>query len=252
MTANPWGITTSAVSVQDGLEAKHNLEYIAARWPDLHARLRPTPGLNLGTARPIPASKPPIRLDVSDLMHEITVETEALAHVLIYETDWRPPTSRMPRLLHEVAQRYGHWITQDDTTALAFTDWAHHTRTRVERTLENPVPPSYIGPCRLPDCDGSVYYQQGRTLGKCDTCANMWDLTEQRNFIRQALEARLMTQSEIVSALTLMETPRGIKTVNSWVRRGRLPEVAPKLYPFAIALDLAQQTPARTKETARP
>ena len=81
--------------------------------------------------------------------------------------------------------------------------------------------------------------------GKCDTCRNTWDLQAQRELVRQALEARLMTQSEIVSALTVMGIPRGIKTVNSWVRRGRLPEVSPRLYRFATALDLAQQTPAR-------
>src|SRR5690625_4249355 len=139
--SDQWGIQTSAVSVADGLEARDNLAFIAARWPDLHARLRPGRGVNLGTARPTPRSKPPIDLHVSDLMHEITVETESLAHVLMDETDWTPATSSMPGLLTDVAQRYGHWIASDDRTALAFTDWAEDYRHRVERTLEKPVPP---------------------------------------------------------------------------------------------------------------
>ncbi|MGC0144454.1 hypothetical protein [Pseudactinotalea sp. Z1732] len=247
MSSNQWGIRTSAVSVAEGIVAKENLEFIAARWPDLRARLRPSRGLDLGTARPAPASRPPINLAVSDLMHEIAVEAEALAHVLMDEADWTPVTSSMPGLLSDVAQRYGHWIAGDDRTALAFIDWAEDYRHKVERTLEKPVPPSYIGPCRLDLCEGSVYYRRGQTVGKCDTCRNTWDLIAQRDLVRRALEVRLMTQSEIVSALTVMDIPRGIKTVNSWVRRGRLTEVSPRLYRFATALDLAQQTPGRNE-----
>src|SRR5690606_26589037 len=106
-----------------GLRAPATPVYIAERWAALPATLEPgrRGGSSVHTA---PESTPPLALYVSDLMHEIETEARSLAHVLMDETDWTPPTSHMPGLLSAVAERYGHWTSGDEHTALEFCDWA--------------------------------------------------------------------------------------------------------------------------------
>src|SRR5690625_156343 len=130
--------STSAVSVADSLQAKADLEWIAARWNDLKDRLIPPTTPNTGAGRPAPSSRPPLNPHISDLLHTIEVEARMLGWTLMEETPggWRPTSSSMPQLLIDVAQQHGHWTTQNDQTALAFTDWAHEYRWRVERALE--------------------------------------------------------------------------------------------------------------------
>ena len=241
-TAHPYG--GNGVSVADGIAAKEDWEWVANRWPDLRARLRPT---NTGQSevRTAPKSKPPIDLYISDLMFEITEKTRWYADELMREENWTPRTSSMPGLLREVAEYYGHWIIGTRETALEYCDWAHDYRHRVKRALERPAPPAYLGPCQQPECDGDTYVKPGQAIAHCLWCRKEYEVQERMEWIQTQLEARLMTRSELVSALHLLGTPKTMDTIKSWTRRKQLPEIAPGLYRLTDAMALAERTRGR-------
>ncbi|ROR97801.1 hypothetical protein EDD28_2409 [Salana multivorans] len=262
-------------TVQDDLDARDNLVYIAQRWPDLKARLRREGGSPL-TGRTSGSHEQPLVIDIhiSDLLHEIETETRSLAHVLCDETvdadgrPWAPRTSVMPHLLTEVAEHFGHWTTADERTALAFCDWAHEYSEKVRRALERPAPPTYMGDCPLKvvtplswdgedylagdPCPGSLYLRPGRTTMSCPACRGETTLEAQRDHVRAELEKMLMTQTEIRAALVVLGHTVPLKTVQSWTqelksRPPRLPEAYPEsgLYRLREALDLAERWGAR-------
>lgn len=241
-------IAVSAVSVADGLEAKRSLVWIADRWPDLRARLRP-PGSSAYDkpgSRVAPTSKPPLDLVISDLMFEVEEEARSLGHVLMDETDWTPRTSFMPGLLREVADQYGHWIASDDRTALAFMDWAEQYRSEVTRALEKPPAPAYIGPCTMPTgCDGEVRMRPHALVGVCRNCRAEYDVLERMAWVQEQLEARIMTLSEIVSALLVLGHDVPLSTLTTWANRKRLTPETGRLYHLADALRLAEERSRR-------
>lgn len=233
-----------------GLAARNDLLYIADHWTDLRARLRPGGG-NALTGMPGGTSEGhcPIDVDVSDLLWEIENEARMLGHVLMDETDdWTPRTSRMPALLADVAQRYGHWTAGDERTALAFCDWAHEYEGKVRRALERPAPPSYVGPCqgRGDDgagCGGELYLRDDRATGTCRECGAEFTYEGQREFIARELETRLMTPVEIVRGLKIIGHQVQVATVYKWVEREKLrPAVeGERLYRFADALGIVER-----------
>jgi hypothetical protein len=210
------------LTAADGFEARNNLHHIANAWPALHAALRPGSSNALtGMPGTSPERPAPINLHISDLIHEITVETEALAHALMDETDWTPRTSAMPELLLEVAEHYGHWTTADDRTAHNFADWAHDYAGRVRNALARPEPPRYIGPCGIEDandnpCDGSLYLKPGSAMSRCRTCGAEVEEERQRDWISNEFANRTMTISDIASALVVLGCPIPIKTLQRW------------------------------------
>ena len=240
-------LSTSAVSVADSLQAKQDLEWIAARWNDLKARLLPSSTPNTGAARPAPTSRPPLNLHISDLLHTIEVEARMLGWTLMEETPggWRPTSSAMPQLLIDVAQHHGHWTTQDDQTALAFTDWANEYRHRVERALENPPNPTYLGPCQ--HCQNDYYVKPRATVAKCRGCHGTIDIRTQMAWVQQQLQDRLMTLSEIRLALNILDIPVPYNTIKSWAHRGRLLPQAEGLYRLGDAKQLAEEHAERRR-----
>jgi hypothetical protein len=235
------------------LAARDDLLWIAAHWADLAARLRPGGGSAL-TGVSVSTSddaRLPIDVHVSDLMHEIEENVARFyGHILADETDWTPTTSAMPGLLREVAQRYGHFTTDDDAMALGFCDDANDYRERVRKTLERPAPPAYVGPCQGDNCDGELYLREGREAGTCRACGRPFTHVEQREFIADQLTARLMTRSEILRALKVIDTPRTPSTFDGWVRRGELIEAGDGLYHFDDARQLALRGRGRPAKVA--
>lgn len=250
------------VTAREGLEARNNLQQIAAAWPALHAALRPGSNNALtGMPGTSPERPAPINLHISDLIHEITTEAEALAHTLMDETvdadgrPWQPRTSAMPQLLEEVAEHWGHWTAGDDHTAHAFTDWAHHTADRVRNALTRPEPARYIGPCGIEDandipCDGSLYLKPGSAMSRCRTCGAEVEEARQRDWIAHQFEQHTFTQSGLVSALLVLGHDKTISTINGWIKRGDLQPAPDGRYPIAQALQLATRKPGRPRATA--
>lgn len=254
-----------------GLAARNSLLYIADHWADLRARLRPGGG-NALTGMPGGTSEGhcPIDVDVSDLLLEIENEARMLAYVLMDEATmevpaivldeqgqpkevtrpvpWEPRTSRMPALLVDVAQRYGHWTAGDERTALEFCDWAHEYEGRVRRALERPAPPSYVGPCggKGDDgagCAGELYLRPDRDSGTCRECGCEFTRAGQLDYLAREMEDRLMEPAEIVRALKIVGHAVQAATVFKWVQRGKLrPAVeGERLYRFADALGIVER-----------
>lgn len=233
-----------------GLAARNNLLYIADHWADLRARLRPGGG-NALTGMPSGTSEGhcPIDVHVSDLLREIEDETRTLGHVLMDETDdWTPRTSRMPALLVDVAQRYGHWTAGEGRRALDFCDWAHEYAGKVRHTLERPAPPTYVGPCcGMGDdgagCAGELYLREDRDAGTCRECGAEFTRGGQLDYLTRQMEVLLMEPAEIVRALKIVGHAVQAGTVFKWVQRGKLEPAIPgeRLYRFADALGIVER-----------
>ena len=230
------------------LAARDDLLWIVSEWPKLLGRLRPGGG-NALNGMPSGNSHPlPIDTHISDLMFEIEeCVARHYGHILMDETEWTPTTSSMPGLLRDVAMRYGHFTAgNDDRQGLGFCDDATYYRDKVHHALERPAPPTYVGPCQHrgedgAGCSGELYVREGRTEGKCRECGTPFTLSEQREFLMGELEVRLMTASEIASALVVLDHKVPIGTIKSWIHRKRLPESTPDsgLYRLADARELA-------------
>lgn len=267
------------------LDARDDLLWIVYRWHLLQARLRPGGGNSLSGMPRGAASGVPIDTHVSDLMFEITEKVARFYGRLLLDevptahgcrgachgslehrcdcpqgaqpiTPERCPdrvdpitTSAMPALLEQVARRAGHF-TADPMMALGFSDDASEYRDKVRLTLERPAPPTYVGPCQHKGddgagCDGELYVREHSEGGTCRACGSPFTLTAQVEWLDREMAQRLMTASEIVSALMVLGLPTPISTVKSWVRRKRLMEVAPDsgLYRLADAKALADRRP---------
>lgn len=239
------------IGTQEALEARDNLRWIAARWPALRSHLAPTTGTS-ARHTPTAKSKPPLALYVLDLMHQIEQNTREYAHVLMDEThDWQPRTSVMPQLLDDIALRHGHWTAtdNDDTTAWAFCDWAHDTAEKVRRITEQPPPATWIGPCPNNDdpdirCPGHIY-KRGTHLANCPECGTTTDVDERKDWMRKQLDLRLMSRSELLAALTILEIEVNPRTLDKWIERGHITPavttITPHLYRFREARDLADR-----------
>jgi hypothetical protein len=236
-----------SITAMDGLHARTKLEYVVDHWTDLRARLRPGGGASL-SGMPGPAgSRVPIDLAISDLLAKITDDTRSYAYELgDDDPEWTPRTDRMPWLLAEIAGRYGHWTAGDEHQALDFCDWAEDTYDKVRKTLEQPAPPDYLGPCQATGedgagCGGELYLRPGRGQGRCRECGGEFTRDGQMEYVREQLEQRLMTPSEIVRALKIVGHEIKAATVYKWVQRKRLVPAIPgdDLFRLADAIELA-------------
>ena len=240
------------IDTQLALEAREAFGWIADRWPDLTAALAPGGGKAL-TGMPRGASSAlPINVHVSDLMREIDDQAWGFCRALVGETDdvQGVPATPVERL-RLVASRYGHFVAADDRTALEYCDVAHDAREKVRRTLERPPAPTYLGPCPVADtgegdaCDGELYQRGATTRLRCPTCGHETTVDDQRAWIAERMDDRLMTASEIGRALKVAghDVPHG--TVRRWCSEGRLADVGDGLYRFTDALDMAQARRAK-------
>ena len=239
-----------------GLAARNDLLYIADHWADLRARLRPGGG-NALTGMPHGGGDEghcPIDVHVSDLLHEIENEARMLGHVLMDETDdWAPRTSRMPALLVDVAQRYGHWTAGDDErAALDFMDWAHEYAGKVRRALERPAPKRYMGPCRHTGsdgagCAGELYTREGWDGATCRECGNGTTMAEYHQWLAGQIGTLRLPYTETFRALKSLDLGVSERTWERWTSSGteakpKVPRIqadADGLYPVAVAVRLA-------------
>jgi len=232
------------------LRARDDLLAVAASWPALQARLRPASGSGdrvTGSADP----RSPIDVGVSDLLYRIEQHARFLGKVLLDETvDWQPTTSTMPGLLRDVAARYGHFTADDDKTALDFCDEAHELRRKVVGAIARHEPARWQGPCPEDECVGEIYQRAGNVDAKCRACGRVVGPAEWRAIMEAAFETRLMTRSELVSALHVVKRTVKPNTLDRWVSRGRLAPVVvdPDLFKFAHAYELAERYDTSNRE----
>src|SRR5690606_27409085 len=135
------------------------------------------------------------------------------AQVLMDESDYTPQHGITIRgMLLDVAERYGHFVTQDwrsstdPRTALDFTDWAHEMERKTRGALEGRTANRrYMGDCPHGDCVGDLYLKSGRESMRCDRCGVETMLEDQRAYVVACFLKRQMTRSELVSALFLVD-----------------------------------------------
>lgn len=230
-------------ATENALKARADLTYIADRWGELRARLRPGGGSALAGKVSTSGNRPaPIDLHVSDLMAEIDWKIGLnYCHALMDETDDinGVPTDPVSRL-RLVALRYGHFVAADDRTALQFCDDAAEYRDKVQKTLERPDPPVYLGPCPQTDCEGELYVRDGISKTTCRVCGVEQTVDDQREWVGVQMEHRLMTQAEVGRALKILGHDIQAATVRKWVERKRLVETVDGLYRLADAVALAE------------
>lgn len=236
------------------LNARDDLLAVVAAWPALRARLRPSGGSS--EIRTPPESKPPIAVGVSDTMRTIEDRTRFYAMDLAFvDQSWHPP-STMPGLLEAVAERYGHWTQRSgERMALDFLDDCHEMRRLVAGTLASNEPARWAGPCPETECPGELYFRAGTDHARCCECTRMVGPVEWRQIMADAFDSRLMTLSELVSALVITDHKVPIETLRTWAKRGAkhgdpnrglVPVyVEPTLYKFADAYALAERRAER-------
>lgn len=239
----------------EGLAARDAWLYVAHAWPALQARLVPgdgAPGAGTGET-----ARLPIDVAVSDLMREIEEHARFYGQVLLEETtDWAPRTSTMPGLLVDVATRYGHFTMAEDRIALDFADAAHEAQRKVHGALERPAPPRWVGPCPDEACEGSLRQREDQVDARCRTCGREVGPLEWQALMYDAFEERVMTRSELESALLVTGHQVKIRTIDQWITRRRLVEVGDTrdrlgnrvgLFRFRDAWSLAEGSPTHAR-----
>lgn len=261
--------TMAPMPVHDGMDqlavmgARDDLLAVADHLPDLTACLA-TGGGGALTGMPGGDGETPLPYDVTvaDLLREIRQHTEYLERALL-DVGMLITASTTPGKLRQAAYEV-HQLATDARIAVELWDAAKDLRQRTEECLGTKVRPDWLGPCPTLGCDADVYLAPGREVGTCHGCGADVTRTWQAEHAAWAIGDRLMTLSELTSALKVAGVEVPYETVRSWSRsiRGkqpRLPEhiddaqwheewlgipfVAPPatsgLYPFALAWELA-------------
>lgn len=211
------------IDVPTANQAHEDAQWLADHWTHLAARLTPGSTTSSSEVRaPSPDPVLPIDLHVSDLMAEIDWKIgQHYCHQLVDETDdiASVPTTPEARL-HLIANRYGHWVTAVERTALRFCDDVTDYRERVRKILEPANPPVYWGDCANGECQGGLFLPPGVTRGTCSTCGHEWQVDEQRMFIAERVRDRLLTYSEIPRALKVIGLEISRRTWETWTSSG--------------------------------
>lgn len=267
------------------LAARDDLLAVARRWPQLVAQLHGGGGNALTGMPRCAETQLPIDVTVSDVMRQIEDRTRFYARVLLDEvapahgcgdepeggydhqaTDCPSrveavTTSAMPGILRDVAHRFGHFTHRgDDRTALDFCDDAAEMYRLTTGILDDRTPATYLGPCPVDDhdgahCHGELYLREDRDRGWCPECGTEFTRETQTRFLHQAMSDRLMTASELLSALVVLDVAVPDGTLHSWISRKRLvPRVEEEglrpLYALEDAHRLAQERAKRRRTVA--
>jgi hypothetical protein len=225
------------------LMVRNDILDVAQMLPALRARLRPGRGAG-ESGRTAPESRPPIDLGVSDLLAEVRWSAEFYARALLEETnDYKPSGDTTEALLRDVAGRIGHWTQADEMDAIEFTDTWHEFRRKVSGAIASRERPRWLGPCTKTECAGDLHLRVGKIDARCSECKAEVTREEISEHLAAAFETRLMTQSELLSALHVLGLTTKQSTLGMWVVRERLVPVVvdPKLFQFKDALALAQR-----------
>ncbi|MER7164512.1 DUF1922 domain-containing protein [Micromonospora sp. NPDC000207] len=199
--------------------ARRHLDDIADTTPAARdvaggATRRGTPTRSNGDARL------PINLGASARLDAAQTALTTWARHVAGERGIQPPTGPDP--LHAAAQwltRHLDWLRHRQEVPEAYRDIAA-VRRIVTGIVDRPAGRVLVGAC---DC-GTVLYAKATaaTIG-CRTCERAWDVAESRDILRQALDDKHMTASQI-AALAVVADPdldrqRVRRLVNVWGHR---------------------------------
>lgn len=95
-------------------------------------------------------------------------------------------------------------------------------------TIDRPPDRWYAGTCNhtpnndTPACTGELYAKTGAHTVTCPTCDATYDTAARRTWLREAVHDVLATTTEISRALTSLDTPVTVDSINGYARRGQL------------------------------
>lgn len=199
-----------------------------------------------------------------DLSGDIARELDTLVRELMDALpDWTPDERETVRWRQAAMQLDAVCATEHD--ALAWWDTAGALRQAAERVLGPDAHGRWLGPCPVPSCPGEVRMGDDQAAAVCADCGVFVTREQQHEYIREVLDDRIMTLSEIATALVQVGAPTPYDTVKSWALRRRLTEhvewhvwegfpyvPAPTgLYRFGDAFALAARRATRVEVSAR-
>jgi hypothetical protein len=229
------------------LAVRANLVWLAGHQRDVAAREAGT-GKAL-TGMPVHRSTAPTlpgALNGPDLSGDIARKLTGLLRELL-DRDWTPNAeadTEVKRWL-QGARRWDQELWTDHEV-LDWYDDSTDLRRRAERVLGPDAHGRWLGPCPVPDCVGEVRMGDDQAAAVCAVCGGFVTREQQIEWLAEEFQQRLMTSSEIASALELTRAPVPYSTLRRWITIGRLPEVETGLYPFKVAFDMATRKGRKT------
>jgi len=220
----------AALSVHDGMDrlsiltTRANLLWLASHQRDVAAR-EASRG-SAFTGMPMHRSTEPRLpgvLNGPDLSGRIARNLDGLVRELMDAVpEWRPDPAETRRWA-DAAGRVEQ-VCETPQDALAWWDTAADLRAAAERTLGPAAAGKFLGWCAVPDCGGDIRIADDQVAAVCPECGGFVTREQQHAYILEMLEERLMTVSQITTALVTVGAMTPYPTVQSWTRpRGYQP-----------------------------
>jgi hypothetical protein len=206
------------------LAVRANLVWLAGHQRDVAAREAGT-GKAL-TGMPVHRSTAPTlpgALNGPDLSGDIARKLTALVQELVLERDWTPTAEGEADRWMQAARRWD----QELWTEREVLDWYDDTtelRRRAERVLGPDAHGRWLGPCPVPDCVGEVRMGDDQAAAVCAECGGFVTRGQQRQFILEEFDDRLMSRSELATALVTVGADVPYSSLCRWIATGALPE----------------------------
>lgn len=205
------------------LSVRANLVWLAGHQRDVAAREAGS-GKAL-TGMPMHRSMTPSlpgMLDVADLSGDIARKLNELIRELL-ERDWTPTAEHEADRWMQAARRWDQefWTEHE---ALDWYDTTTDLRRRAERVLGPDAHGRWLGPCPVPSCPGEVRMGDDQHAAVCSECGGFVTREQQAEYIREEFDGRLMTRSELATALTTVGAEVPYSTLCRWIATGALPE----------------------------
>jgi len=183
-----------------------------------------------------------------DLSGDIARELDALVQQLMDAVpDWQPDPHETRRW-KDAAGRIEQ-VCETPQDALAWWDTASALRTRAERALGPAAAGRFMGWCAVPGCDGGIRLADDQDATTCPECETFVTREQQTAYVVEALGDRLMTLSELATALVTVQAETPWRTLQTWARRGQITEHedGSGMYPFEQAFTRAARRATRVR-----
>jgi hypothetical protein len=164
----------------------------------------------------------PGQLDGPDLSGEIAAKLNELVHELLdvdVELDADTEAGRWLQAAQAVEK-----VIDTELDAMAWWDTASALRARAERVLGPAAAGRLFGTCSVPDCDADIRIGDDQPATVCLDCGTFVTREQQEAYLVERIDQRLMTISDLATALTTI-TGRLVtyETVRTWTRTRNAP-----------------------------